>query len=278
MAPSRKRKRQQSQSPPAPSLRSSPPVGRSLRPRTVTPAAAPAPTTWTFKAINMANPAPSAAATVSPSAATPRAYGSPNAGAATTPRAYSPPSAPATPKIDGSGSAAVTPGASNPLSAAPATPPTAAPPAATAAAAPSAAAAAPSAAAAAPSAAAAAPPAPAATAWNPLDDLPPFDKKVSGAFAAFSRRPAARRPILRDENRQLLLSQQSNREAYLAQCVGVVSPTPCGHCAKDDGPWDQCVSVPGFLVGSCANCHYGGEGTRCSLRGSKFILFFINFG
>lgn len=110
---------------------------------------------------------------------------------------------------------------------------------------------------------------------NPCQDLPPSEK-VSAAFGAFSQRPAIRRPLLRDNKRKLLLYRQSNREAYLAQSVGRLSAAPCGHCEKEKGPWDQCVVVDGFLVGSCANCHYGGEGTRCSLRLSKFILNFNN--
>src|SRR5580692_418610 len=122
-----------------------------------------------------------------------------------------------------------------------------------------------------------APPTTAATppAWNPCQDLPPSEK-VSAAFGAFSQRPAIRRPLLRDNKRKLLLYRQSNREAYLAQSVGRLSAAPCGHCEKEKGPWDQCVVVDGFLVGSCANCHHGGEGTRCSLRLSKFILNFNN--
>ena len=44
------------------------------------------------------------------------------------------------------------------------------------------------------------------------------------------------------------------------------------HCERGDGPWDQCIIVPGFFGGSCANCHYGGEGTHCSFHAGKYIL------
>jgi hypothetical protein len=41
------------------------------------------------------------------------------------------------------------------------------------------------------------------------------------------------------------------------------------------------VVVAGFLKGSCANCHYNGDGRRCSFRPGKFIYFpllFLIFG
>jgi hypothetical protein len=37
------------------------------------------------------------------------------------------------------------------------------------------------------------------------------------------------------------------------------------------------VVVSGLLLGSCANCHYGGEGGRCSFRRSKLLSISIKF-
>ena len=58
----------------------------------------------------------------------------------------------------------------------------------------------------------------------------------------------------------------SNIEALCAYQVGEVNEPPCTHCERGIGIYQQCVSVKDFLNGSCANCHYNSEGTRCSLR------------
>ncbi|KAH8585551.1 hypothetical protein B0O99DRAFT_148260 [Bisporella sp. PMI_857] len=55
-----------------------------------------------------------------------------------------------------------------------------------------------------------------------------------------------------------------NVEAAMAFCVGEVQDPPCKHCAKKHGGFTKCVSVPGFLQGSCASCHYNRETKRCS--------------
>jgi hypothetical protein len=108
--------------------------------------------------------------------------------------------------------------------------------------------------------------------------LPPFSSKPSGAFTALSNKPALRHAKT-CSNGTLNLHRSSNREAFVAQCVGAVQIVLCKSCRKEKGPWKGCVAVDGFLVGSCANCHYGGEGGRCSFRPCKFlvILFLIFF-
>jgi hypothetical protein len=109
--------------------------------------------------------------------------------------------------------------------------------------------------------------------YHPAQALPTSSKKPSRAFTALSLLPSARAAEARS-NKTLDLLRPSNREAYLAQCVGAVSATPCKSCSKGLGPWKQCCVVVDFLRGSCANCHYGGEGKRCSLRPRK--LFHIS--
>jgi hypothetical protein len=94
----------------------------------------------------------------------------------------------------------------------------------------------------------------------------------SRAFTALSLLRSACAAEARS-SKTLDLLRHSNREAYLTQCVGAVSPTPCKSCSKGLGPWKQCCVAAGFLRGSCANCHYGGEGKRCSLRPGKLIQF-----
>ena len=130
------------------------------------------------------------------------------------------------------------------------------------------------------SAAAAAPPAaPPATDTNyhPAQALPPAPKTTS-AQTVLAAAPATRVPVLRPSTgtpRALNLVRPSNREAYLAQATGVVSAAPCGHCARGVGPWTECVVVAQLFGGSCANCHYGGEGVRCSLRPGKYFYPFL---
>jgi hypothetical protein len=107
--------------------------------------------------------------------------------------------------------------------------------------------------------------------YHPAQALPP-STKPSRAFTALSLLPSARAAEARS-NKTLDLLRPSNREAYLTQCVGAVSAAPCKSCSKGLGPWKQCCVAAGFLRGSCANCHYGGEGKRCSLRPGKLIQF-----
>src|SRR5271157_5298405 len=107
--------------------------------------------------------------------------------------------------------------------------------------------------------------------YHPAQSLPP-SSKPSGAFKALALLP----PVRAAEactSKTLDLLRTSNREAYLAQCVGAVSAALCKSCRKGLGPWTQCCVVADFLCSSCANCHYGGEGRRCSLRSGKLSHF-----
>lgn len=69
--------------------------------------------------------------------------------------------------------------------------------------------------------------------------------------------------------------EREKREKGKAKRRFAHTAAACRHCERGDGPWDKCVVVPGFLVGSCANFHYGSEGWRCSLRSSEFKLYFL---
>lgn len=109
-------------------------------------------------------------------------------------------------------------------------------------------------------------------AYHPVQALPPSTTTPSAAFTALAAMPPLRVANLRRE-RAMDLGRTSNREAFLGQCVGVASATPCGHCARSLGPWDSCVVVAGQFGGSCANCHFNNEGRRCSLRPGKLFLF-----
>lgn len=73
-------------------------------------------------------------------------------------------------------------------------------------------------------------------------------------------------PQLR-EGRTVNYGRNTNVEAAMAQNAGTEHVTDaCLHCAGGSGVWTECVTVSGLLTGSCANCHYGSEGARCSFR------------
>jgi hypothetical protein len=85
-------------------------------------------------------------------------------------------------------------------------------------------------------------------------------------MTALADMPLVRNAPIR-QGRTLNLARSSNMEAYLGQLTGQENATPCMHCGqKSAGIWTRCVSVEGFFLGSCANCHYNNEGVRCSLR------------
>lgn len=91
-----------------------------------------------------------------------------------------------------------------------------------------------------------------------------------------------RRQIIWRKNRETDLSKHSSYGiAVEMQARGDLNTTPCNSCARGAGPFDTgCASFsagygPGMKVpfgGACANCFWGGQGGRCTLRvgGGKF--------
>lgn len=61
--------------------------------------------------------------------------------------------------------------------------------------------------------------------------------------------------------------RNENVEALLSQATGpqVVPEQACNHCQRGHGLFASCVIVPGRLF-DCANCHWAGQGHRCSFR------------
>jgi hypothetical protein len=95
-------------------------------------------------------------------------------------------------------------------------------------------------------------------------------------MTALAAMPPARNPTTRP-SRNARLNRDANIEANLAQITGQVNVLECAHCARKNGVFALCVSAPGHLSGSCANCHYNNEGVRCSLREYSFRAVFILF-
>ncbi|KAE9372264.1 hypothetical protein N431DRAFT_239219 [Stipitochalara longipes BDJ] len=60
---------------------------------------------------------------------------------------------------------------------------------------------------------------------------------------------------------------KANLEAGLAYLRGEKQEPECIHCSeKNSGPFRHCVVMKGYFGGSCTNCRYNEEQTRCSLR------------
>jgi hypothetical protein len=83
--------------------------------------------------------------------------------------------------------------------------------------------------------------------------------------------------------RAINVNRQQNAQACMAYLCGTVKAKPCGPCSRGSGPFTECVTVDGGLLGACASCHYGGEGNRCTFHVSsksfnvfRFTLVTIN--
>lgn len=89
-----------------------------------------------------------------------------------------------------------------------------------------------------------------------------------------SQLPIRREPMIRpgktisavDFDLQLR-HRKENIEALLAQAVGEKAAEECTACGRGNGKFSGCVIVPTVQssMRSCANCHWGRQGIRCSL-------------
>ena len=100
----------------------------------------------------------------------------------------------------------------------------------------------------------------------PPPALPALPPRPTRAMLSLSLLAPRRVPVLRPGRTTNRAARPANLEAELGQFTGQVHASGCTHCAGGSGTWTVCVVVAGFFGGSCANCHYGSEGARCSLR------------
>lgn len=100
------------------------------------------------------------------------------------------------------------------------------------------------------------------------------EPRRSRALAALLALPDARHLEFRalDSNDLPNLVRMQNLEAAVGYTVGDLVQPQCTSCAAGHGQFLECVRVEGYLHGSCTNCHFGGEGARCSLRGRSSLL------
>jgi hypothetical protein len=63
---------------------------------------------------------------------------------------------------------------------------------------------------------------------------------------------------------------KANLEASIAYLRGELQDPECIHCSeKHSGPFRRCIVLKDHFGGSCTNCRYNEEQTRCSLRGKS---------
>jgi len=90
----------------------------------------------------------------------------------------------------------------------------------------------------------------------------------SAPTKAIAKMKLLRGVALRPNRKSINLFTAQNCEAALAYSRGQVmdGTTACRSCKRDNGPFVECVVLEGYMNGSCSNCHYNAEGTRCSFR------------
>ncbi|KAH0607935.1 uncharacterized protein H6S33_001987 [Morchella sextelata] len=74
------------------------------------------------------------------------------------------------------------------------------------------------------------------------------------------------RPVTMRVQKAINVTRPVNLEAVLAQSRGVRAERECGPCSRGNGPFTECVVVPGMLRDSCSNCHYNHTSQRCTFR------------
>lgn len=107
------------------------------------------------------------------------------------------------------------------------------------------------------------------SAGEPVDSSTPLSKRI--ASLPLQRRIDFRlgqdgQPILKD------LTDGTRNIAAWAQTRGVQAGNQCTHCASRRGPFMTCVILKNhdgqlFFEGSCANCQFHRQGSKCSFRG-----------
>ena len=106
----------------------------------------------------------------------------------------------------------------------------------------------------------------------PVVTLPRLSSRPTATTTTLAALPLLRAPVPRP-GRNPHKNCSANLEAWLGQVTGQVQALGCRHCVSGFGQWTLCVTVAGHFGGSCANCHYGDKGRRCSFR--KWLLMIL---
>jgi hypothetical protein len=65
--------------------------------------------------------------------------------------------------------------------------------------------------------------------------------------------------------------EKSKQSAMVAYRRGSIAPIQCDSCQRGLGPYKQCIIIPNWMKGSCANCRHSDKASLCSFR-SKFKM------
>ncbi|CZT06984.1 uncharacterized protein RAG0_12555 [Rhynchosporium agropyri] len=98
--------------------------------------------------------------------------------------------------------------------------------------------------------------------------LPNLPAVTTDAMIRLSALPALRPAVERQKStmKPFQPGRSGNHEPRLLQMVGVLQDPPCYHCATGYGRYTECVALLKYFDGTCASCHYGSEGKRCTIR------------
>jgi hypothetical protein len=96
--------------------------------------------------------------------------------------------------------------------------------------------------------------------------------KETAVMKKMAEMPVLRALALREGESVADWSRSSKYEAGLCFVVGEENPRPCANkCAKGDGKFASCVSIPSVFLGACASCKFPLEASSCQYY-SKFSL------
>lgn len=109
---------------------------------------------------------------------------------------------------------------------------------------------------------------------EPLDYLSGLGERISALprqRCIDFRANAEGKPVLKS------VKEGSNNAAAWAQTRGFQVSHACSTCAAGNGPFVSCVVLKNldcqhFFDGSCANCHFNKQGSKCSFRGCSLTL------
>ena len=105
--------------------------------------------------------------------------------------------------------------------------------------------------------------------WNrQVDGLP-----CTKPDMALKQLPRLRPLALREEYGNLHLDYGNSHRAALGQMRGQIALEHCTRCARENGPFTECVTLADWFSGACCNCYYNRKGQKCSFRDSGKLHF-----
>ncbi len=88
----------------------------------------------------------------------------------------------------------------------------------------------------------------------------------SRSLVDLNKLPQIRQLAPRKNHKFLNIQLRKCHEAALGYTRGRVSSTGCKSCARNIGPFAECVILVGWFAGACCNCYYNTRGNECFPR------------